>query len=345
MSLYRRDGSSHWWIRFKVRGRRVRQSSGTSSRAQAEEFETALRSQYWREFKLGESFCSWHDAAERWKRETAHKRTAYKDAQIIRWFDETPEFRELPLRAITREVIDAAREKLSEGLRPTTVNHYMALLRAVLRRAQLEWGWLESVPRVPMYPIRHPDPRFITRARFIKLVRELPPHTADIASLAVYTGLRKANITGLTWDRVDLKRATAFVPGSQAKGGRGINVPLNREAVALLKRWKGKHESHVFGYRGKPITQVSTKAWRAATKRAGLAGLRFHDLRHTWASWQVQAETPLSALQELGGWASFQMVRRYAHLAPGHLKRYADRTLLGTKRATVLARDRIASAK
>lgn len=51
--------------------------------------------------------------------------------------------------------------------------------------------------------------------------------------------------------------------------------------------------------------------------------------RHTWASWQVQAETPLSHLQELGGWASFSMVQRYAHLSPGHLKQYADRTLLG----------------
>lgn len=58
-------------------------------------------------------------------------------------------------------------------------------------------------------------------------------------------------------------------------------------------------------------------------------GFRFHDLRHTWASWQVQAETPLSHLQELGGWASFSMVQRYAHLSPAHLRQYADRTLLG----------------
>lgn len=66
----------------------------------------------------------------------------------------------------------------------------------------------------------------------------------------------------------------------------------------------------------------------------GLPGFRFHDLRHTWASWQVQAETPLSHLQELGGWASFSMVQRYAHLSPGHLRQYADRTLLGENRST-----------
>ena len=87
----------------------------------------------------------------------------------------------------------------------------------------------------------------------------------------------------------------------------------------------------MFSYRGKPIIQVSTKAWYAALKRAGIADFRWHDLRHTWASWHVQNGTPLFALQELGGWASTDMVRRYAHLAADHLAPYAER--LGTLRA------------
>lgn len=67
----------------------------------------------------------------------------------------------------------------------------------------------------------------------------------------------------------------------------------------------------------------SNTAWRAALKRAGIENFRFHDLRHTWASWLVQAGVPLSALQEMGGWESIEMVQRYAHLAPGHLKEHA----------------------
>ena len=81
----------------------------------------------------------------------------------------------------------------------------------------------------------------------------------------------------------------------------------------------------MFSYRGKPITQVSTKAWYAALKRAGIADFRWHDLRHTWASWHVQNGTALFALQELGGWASTELVRRYAHLAADHLAPYAER--------------------
>jgi integrase len=81
----------------------------------------------------------------------------------------------------------------------------------------------------------------------------------------------------------------------------------------------------VFSYRGRPIRQVSTKAWYQALKRAGIEDLRWHDLRHTWASWHVQNGTPLYALQELGGWESPEMVRRYAHLSADHLTPYADR--------------------
>jgi integrase len=261
----------------------------------------------------------------------AAKRSADKDQQMLAWFAQNDTFARLDLAEITPDVIAAARSKLAEGLSENTVNKYMALMRSLLRKASTEWGWIAAAPRVPMYRIRQPDPRWLSKVELARLLRHLPEHTADMAKLAVLTGLRRANITGLTWDRVDLKRATAFIPGTQAKGAKGIAVPLSAEAVRVLKRWRGQHQTHVFVYRGSPVYQVATRAWREAVKAAGLSpGFRFHDLRHTWASWQVQAETPLSVLQELGGWASFEMVRRYAHLSPGHLKRYANRVKLGT---------------
>ena len=65
------------------------------------------------------------------------------------------------------------------------------------------------------------------------------------------------------------------------------------------------------------------RAWNSACKRAGIEDFRFHDLRHTWASWLIQSGVPLSVLQEMGGWESIEMVRRYAHLAPNHLTEHA----------------------
>jgi integrase len=117
----------------------------------------------------------------------------------------------------------------------------------------------------------------------------------------------------------------AWVHPDQAKARKAIPVPLNADAVALIRKRLGKHATHVFSYRGKPITQVSTKAWYAALAQAGIEHVRWHDLRHTWASWHVQSGTPLFALQELGGWESAEMVRRYAHLAADHLAPYAER--------------------
>jgi integrase len=96
--------------------------------------------------------------------------------------------------------------------------------------------------------------------------------------------------------------------------------------MLVLRRQQGKHPVYVFCYRKHaPLSCVNGGTWREAVKRVGLADFRWHDLRHTWASWHVQQGTPLHALQELGGWETAEMVRRYAHLAPEHLAEYAER--------------------
>lgn len=69
----------------------------------------------------------------------------------------------------------------------------------------------------------------------------------------------------------------------------------------------------------------NNSAWEKALKRASIENFRWHDLRHTWASWHVQAGTPLHVLQELGGWESVERVRQYAHLSSEHMANYVDR--------------------
>lgn len=338
MSLYRHPKSAYWWCRFTIGGVEVRQSTATKVRKEAEEYEHKLRSAHWRAAHLGEEHHTWREARERWVRERAGKRSLERDERI---FTEYREIDAVGLREIDAQYlagIRAAREaavvneKSGKLIAAASVNREFALIRSVLNQAARTWHWLEHAPAVPMALIEQPDPRFLTRAQFSALVKLLPKHTADMARLAVATGMRRSNITGLTWDRVDLKARFAYVPGSQAKGGRGIPVPLNPEAIAVLKRWRKKHATHVFVFRKKPVYQVSTRRWREAVKAAGHAGLRFHDLRHTWASWQAQAGTPLYAIRELGGWRTDAMVRRYSHLGAGDLSAYASRTLVKARR-------------
>lgn len=186
-----------------------------------------------------------------------------------------------------------------------TTNRYLALMRAILKRACDEWEWLEKVPK-------------------FKLFKEAEGRVRSLTLPAVATGLRQANVKGLQWQYVDLQRQHAWVPGSQHKNGKPHPVPLNEMAMSVLLRQVGKH-THVFTFRGQPVTQVNTKAWTGALKRAGIADFRWHDLRHTFATWHRQAGTPTHELQRLGGWKTGVMVERYAHVAPEALQSAASR--------------------
>jgi integrase len=326
LSLYRHPKSAYWWVRFTLGGREVRQSSGTKDRTAAEEYEHKLRARYWRQAHLGEQFQTWEQAKDRWLKERGAKRSLERDVRI---FKEYREIFPLSLRDTTITILADLRDARLSAVSQATLNRELSLLRAVMNAA-VGWGWIEAVPKFPIIQIEQSDPRWLTKTEFMKLLTHLPKHTAELARFAVATGIRRSNITGLTWDRVNTDEKFAYIPGSQAKAKRGIPVPLNDDALAVLERQKGRHEKYVFVFRGKPIYQVATKAWRDGVKAAGFEGLRFHDLRHTWASWQAQAGTPAYVLRELGGWASDAMVKRYSHLGAGDLAQYASRTNLGT---------------
>jgi integrase len=242
----------------------------------------------------------------------------------LRWLD--GHLRGMELSAINRAVLDRLIEaRRAEGVSNATVNRTMEVLRAILRKAANEWEWLDRAPAVRMLPEPKRRVRWLTHEEAERLIGELSPHLAEMVRFSLATGLRKANVTGLEWSQVDLERRVAWIHPDQAKGRKAIGIPLNAEAILVLRRHVGKDPRFVFTHRGKPVRSVNTKAWKAALRRAGITDFRWHDLRHTWASWHAQAGTPPNVLQELGGWESVEMVRRYAHLAPDHLAKFAER--------------------
>lgn len=327
MSLRRRGGV--WWIDFCApSGERIRRSAGTANKALAQELLDRLKAESWRIAKLGERpQRTWNDAVVRWLKESAHKATIQMDKAHLRWLDRY--LGGMALSAITRNRLEQLIEaKLAEGVKNATVNRLMEVVRAILRRCANQWEWVDRVPSVRMLKEPKRRIRFLRREEALRLHAELPEHLGVMMAFSLATGLRKANVTGLQWTQVDLERRLAWVHPDQAKARKAIAVPLNEEAIAIIRQQQDRHPTHVFSYDGQPIRQVSTKAWYAALNRAGISDFRWHDLRHTWASWHVQNGTPLHALQELGGWESVEMVRRYAHFAAEHLAPFADR--LGT---------------
>jgi integrase len=139
------------------------------------------------------------------------------------------------------------------------------------------------------------------------------------------TGLRESNVTKLEWSQIDIQRKVAWIHPDQAKAKKAIGIPLNADAMQVIRLQIGKHDRCVFTYKDHPVLKAGGNAWKKALNRANLNNFRWHDLRHTWASWHVQGGTPLNVLQELGGWNDYSMVLRYAHLAPEHLAEYANK--------------------
>ncbi len=175
-----------------------------------------------------------------------------------------------------------------------------------------------------MYRVKPKDPRWISKPEFARLYEELPHHLQALALFAVSTGLRKTPLVGMKWEWINLEKKHATIPARFMKDSKPFGVPLNSRALESLELVRNEHPEYVFTYEGQPITQTNTKAWHKALNRAGIKNFRWHDLRSTWASWHVQEETPLTALKELGGWKSYEMVLRYAHLAPDHVASYAE---------------------
>jgi len=324
MSLYKRKGSPFWWVRFSHNGRRLQKSSRTVERALAEQYEARLKRELWEQDRLGvKPRRNWREAVVQYLQETRHKATHAGDIAKLRYLDRS--LGELALDEIKRDVIDKiARTKAREASEPTA-NRYLALIRAVLRRAAYEWEWIERPPRVRLFPERKRRVRYLTPDQEGALLLALPGHQADMAQFALATGLRQANVKELEWGQVDMQRHVAWVHPDQAKAGKGICVPLNKVACQVIQRQLGKHPRFVFTYKGKPVKAVNTKAWKKALRAAGIEDFRWHDLRHAWASRHIQAGTSTAELQELGGWQSSEMVRRYAHFAAEHLAKAAAR--------------------
>lgn len=322
MSLFKRGRV--WWIDFTTpSGERIRDSARTKDKAQAQELHDKLKSDAWRVCTLGEKpKRTWDEAAYKWLIESQHKATHEEDKAKIRWLQTF--FRGRLLMEIDREFIGKVGSIKAEQSSQSTANRYLALIRAILRKAAYDWEWIDKPPKVKLYREAKRRIRWITPAQAQTLLGELPKHQQDVVLFALATGLRQSNVIELEWSQVDLARGVAWIHADQAKGRRDIHVSLSSLALAVLRRQVGKHESRVFTYQGNPIAWANTRAWRNALKRAGIADFRWHDLRHTWASWLVQHGTPLYVVQEMGAWQSAEMVRRYAHLAPAQLVQHAE---------------------
>ena len=310
MSLYRRGRI--WWIELTSNGGRLRESSGTADKKAAQEFHEKRRGETWRQVKLGESPpVTWGEAVKRW---LEVKPRGLPDRYRLAAMGIDPKLT-LPLSA----------RLLEDSLTTPTANTWnrgLSLVVAIHNACGVKPPDLKR-RRSPEGRTRWLSSEEWTRLR-IALESE-SPLLAQAAEFTLATGLRENNVLELEWSQVDLRRRVAWLHGDQMKAKKPLGVPLNDAALAVLEARRGIDKSLVFGNPDYVLYKASNRAWYSALRKAKLKGFRWHDLRHTWASWAVMSGVRLEEVQRLGGWATAQMVQRYAHLSTEHLAEAAQK--------------------
>lgn len=238
--------------------------------------------------------------------------------------------------------------RLKGGTMPATVNRDLDRIKAAFGQA-VDWGMLPANPLAKAKRIKREIEsrvRYLTPAEEKRLRKALDArekrrqksrdsgeawraargreplgafegytdHVAPLVLLAINTGLRRGELTQLTWADIDLPGKRLTVRAGYAKSGKSRHVPLNSEAVAVLKTWRKVHKGkgELFG-----VASLK-KSWAGLMTAAKLEDFRYHDLRHTFASKLVMAGVDLNTVRELLGHGDITMTLRYAHLAPEH---------------------------
>ena len=275
-------------------------------------------------------------AAERYLATKSRKRSLAEDKRIIGHLKS--EFGvETPLTEITASRISEYKarrlssvRKIGEGagvterqLTAAAVNRPLALLRHLLRLSHEEWEVLETVPKIRLEKEPQGRLRWLTQDEITRLLaacaKSKNKELKAAVIVALNTGLRRGELLGLTWDRIDASHGVVRLEMTKSKSARRREVPLNDDSYRALISLGQKEGGLVFK------TRFIQSAYENAVKAARLDDVNFHTLRHTFASWAVMRGVSLKELQELLGHASLAMTMRYAHLAPEHLRTAVNR--------------------
>ncbi len=348
------QGETSYRVKVRLRGQPVQSATFkrlTDAKRWAAETEAAIREG--RHFKYAEA--KRHTLGEAIERYRSDVLPRLKDARgrdiLLRWWEKhagrlyladlTPakivEFRDTLKRTPIRSQAKApGAEAAPRYLSDARVNRYLSALSPVLTACASEWGWMDSNPceRVRRGPEGRGRVRFLSDAEREALLRACKqsetPELYTIVLIAITTGARRGEIMNLRWRDVDLARKTLTL--RETKNSETRSVPLVGPALEAMKDYSKVRPINdmalVFPGRStktqdKPL--AFERAWRTAITRAGLDDFRFHDLRHTAASYLAMNGAGLRDIAEILGHKTLAMVMRYSHLTKAHQTALVER--------------------
>ena len=329
MGLYKRGDT--WWMRLTIQGQTVRRSTETTDRRLAgrifDKVKGEIAENKWftrlagddRTFReLMEKYLSEHSVPNKAATSSLRDRSLTKRLLEV--------FGDMTVTDIGRRHVTAYKAKRrTDHAAPKTINNELVLMGHAFTIAIREWEWLNENPvtLVSKERVQNHLERWLTFEEEAQLLAMAPGWLRELIVFAVETGLRESEILTLQWCHVDLFRKTIAIL-EQKNRGRDT-LPVSNRALDLLKeRAKVRPLNCPYVFCNTKGTRIRTSnLWRAfkrARGKAGLTNVRFHDLRHTFATRLVQNGADLYTVQKLGRWKTLSMVTRYAHHHPESLR-------------------------
>lgn len=331
--MYRKKGSPYWWIAYRDdAGRKIEQSTETTDRAKAALIEAQHRAAIWDEKHHPQPVIAdplFDEVLADYLESAQLRRDISRDIYAGRNLAKA--FAGRTIRAIQpadiRRYLDDRRRA---GVSDSTLKRELNVFCAACNWAKDENGQDIPNPAARRKPSEPPGRvRWLTSEQADALLaaarsNRRAPYLADFIQLALMTGMRRGELLGLEWSRVDWRNQLVYL--DRQKNGQLGSVPINasaREALLSRARFRASQcpaSLWVFADpEGERLKSVS-RSFNSACKTARLEDFHIHDLRHTCAAWLVQAGVPLLEVSQVLRHASIVMTQRYAHLAPHHAR-------------------------
>lgn len=331
------DGKTTYRVQVRLKGYPAQTATFsriTDARKWIQQVESAIRDG--RHFKTAEAKKhTLGEMVDRYIREGIpdKKKNGKKQKAQLTWWKE--QLGAYLLSDITPALIAEYRDILLKGITyrhtersPATVVRYLAVLSHAFSIACKEWGWIDDSPLRKVTKPREARGRvrFLDqdeRARLLQACRESKnPYIYIIVVLALSTGMRYSEILNLTWRDVDLTRRKITL--HETKNGERRVIPLAGHALELLTQHALKRQIDTVllfpSQRGqKPQKVINFRgSWETALKQADIKDFRFHDLRHSCASYLAMNQASIASIAEILGHKTLSMVKRYSHLSECH---------------------------
>jgi len=319
-----------WYVQLRHNGRLIRIATGTHNRKLAGEIEAKIKTELvegkYFDKRLGNKI-TFEELSKKYMSEYAIAKprdSKRRDQTCLKHL--LPVFANKYLSQITPNMIhDYIIMRRGQSASPSSINKELALAKHMYYIAIKQLGWVAHNPftQVPLEKLPQPRVRFLTTEEFNGLYEACDDWLKPITVFAVNTGARLSNILDLRWQDVDLNRS--MITLEHTKNNERLGLFMTETVRNLLKELnKVRHINSPYVFHDKTGGKLSAStvqhSFHRACKKAGIQDFRFHDLRHTFASWLVQKGASLYEVQKLLGHKTIAMTMRYAHLAPDNLR-------------------------